>query len=39
MSIEAYTRNLRGVNNGGDFDPEYLVGPILALLDVFTKMS
>ncbi|KAG9226057.1 hypothetical protein CCMSSC00406_0008719 [Pleurotus cornucopiae] len=24
MSIEAYTRNLRGVNNGGDFDPAYL---------------
>ncbi|KAL4268665.1 SEC7 domain-containing protein [Pleurotus pulmonarius] len=24
MTIEAYTRNLRGVNDGGDFEPEYL---------------
>lgn len=25
MSIEDYKRNLRGVNDGSDFSPEYLV--------------
>ncbi len=26
MTIEDYQRNLRGVNDGSDFSPEYLVG-------------
>lgn len=26
MTIEDYRRNLRGVNDGKDFDPEYLAG-------------
>jgi brefeldin A-resistance guanine nucleotide exchange factor 1 len=26
MTIEDYKRNLRGVNDGRDFDPEYLAG-------------
>jgi hypothetical protein len=26
MTIEDYQRNLRGVNDGIDFSPEYLVG-------------
>ena len=26
MTIEDYQRNLRGVNDGADFSPEYLVG-------------
>lgn len=25
MDIDAYSRNLRGVNDGKDFSPEYLV--------------
>lgn len=25
MDIAAYSRNLRGVNDGSDFSPEYLV--------------
>ncbi len=26
MTIQDYKRNLRGVNDGKDFDPEYLAG-------------
>lgn len=35
MTIEAYTRNLRGVNDGGDFEPEYLVSSVLVLVGVY----
>ncbi len=28
MTIDDYKRNLRGVNDGKDFDPAYLVGAI-----------
>lgn len=29
MDLEAYSRNLRGVNDNENFDPEYLVrGPL-----------
>ena len=31
MTIEDYQRNLRGVNDGSDFSPEYLVGDGLHL--------
>lgn len=27
MDLQAYSRNLRGVNENKDFDPEYLVRP------------
>jgi len=29
MTIEDYQRNLRGVNDGSDFSPEYLVSAII----------
>jgi len=31
MTIEDYQRNLRGVNDGANFSPEYLVGGFLLL--------
>jgi golgi-specific brefeldin A-resistance guanine nucleotide exchange factor 1 len=31
MTIEDYQRNLRGVNDGSDFSPEYLVGNFVHL--------
>ena len=29
MTIDDYKRNLRGVNGGQDFDPEYLVSLVI----------
>lgn len=29
MDLQAYSRNLRGVNENADFDPEYLVRLLL----------
>jgi hypothetical protein len=31
MAIEDYQRNLRGVNDGSDFSPEYLVSDGMSL--------
>ena len=37
MSIEDYTRNLRGVNDGIDFTPEFLVS--ISRLKLNTSMN
>ena len=39
MTIEDYTRNLKGVNDGSDFSSEFLVSEIPRLMDAGTDLQ